>query len=171
MCDFSKLIKNAGSVITEPVRFFNRIRGEKTGETISYLLVLNLFFVVMNPIAKGNMGFATLLGLVVFYIAGIAGYLVSAAVVHLFARFLGGKRHYSDTFKAIVYGNTPHFLFGWLPVIGFLASFWSLYLEITGLSRLQNITIWRAAGAVFGIPVLAVILALVAGGIAAIWLA
>ncbi len=171
MCGFSKLIKNARSVITEPARFFSRIRGEKTGETISYLLALNLFFAAMNSIVKGNMGLATLLGLVVLYIAGIAGYFVSAAVIHLFAKFLGGKKHYADTLKAVVYGNTPHFLFGWLPAIGFLASFWGLYLEIIGLSKLQHMTIWRAAGAVFGIVVVIAALALLAGGLAAVWMA
>ncbi len=86
---------------------------------------------------------------------------IGAAWLHLFVYILGGRRGYFQTLKALTFGSTPAMLFGWIPVIGFLAGIWSLILGIFGIRELQDMTTVRAAIAAI-LAVLAILLIVIA---------
>jgi hypothetical protein len=56
----------------------------------------------------------------------------------------GGRRGIWQTLKAVMYGNTPYLLFGWIPLVGFLFTLWSLVLGIFGIQELQEISSLKA---------------------------
>ena len=70
---------------------------------------------------------------------------VNAAVYHLFVLMFGGKQGYGQTYKAMVYGATPTFLLGWIPLIGFPMYIYSLVLQVIGFKEMHNISYTRAS--------------------------
>ena len=81
-------------------------------------------------------------------IGGIIFTLVASAWIHLWVYLLGGRKGIMQTFKAIVYGNTPRLLLGWIPFIGIVFMLWSLILGILGIRELQAIGTGKAILAV-----------------------
>jgi len=87
---------------------------------------------------------------------------ISGSWAHLFVRAFGGRKGYGNTIKAFAYGNTPVFLFGWIPFVGGLFWIWALVLNIIGIRQLHEISTGRAIGAVLlSIVALGVIIALI----------
>ncbi len=180
MRNFMGVTETIKAVLTKPDKFFSRARGEKTEETVNYLLLLNLFFVSMSAISWGatylmmpdafGMSLGTVGNFITVYIVSTAGYFLTAAVVHLFARMLGGKKPYAETLKAVVYGNTPRFLLGWVPFVNIPAFFWTFYLQIIGLSRLQKLSTGRAFLALLGIALLMIATVVLIAGFAYLWI-
>jgi hypothetical protein len=108
-------------------------------ETLSDLLGLNAAAVyLLNPAVFGLVG---LLG-------AFASLFIYGSWAHLFVRAFGGRKGYWNTIKAFAYGNTPLFLFGWIPFVGTLFSIWALVLDIIGIRQLHEISTGRAIGAV-----------------------
>jgi hypothetical protein len=88
---------------------------------------------------------------VVFFVslfAGFAGILVFGAWLHLWVYIFGGRRGIWQTIKAVMYGDTPFLLFGWIPFIGFVFTLWSLVLGIFGIQELQELSSLKATLAV-----------------------
>ncbi len=89
---------------------------------------------------------------------------VVGAFFHIFVYAVGGRKGITQTIKAFMYGQTPNFLLGWIPVIGGITSIWSLILFILGIRQLHEITTRRAILAVLmpfiilGIIALAIII-------------
>ena len=105
-----------------------------------------------NPVASGLMA---LLG-------AFASLFISGSWAHLFVRVFGGRKGYRNTIKAFAYGNTPVFLFGWIPFAGGLFWVWALVLNIIGIRQLHEISTGRAVGAVLlSMVALGVIIALI----------
>ena len=105
-----------------------------------------------NPVASGLMA---LLG-------AFAGLFISGSWAHLFVRAFGGRKGYVNTIKVFAYGNTPVFLFGWIPFVGGLFWIWTLVLNIIGIRQLHEISTGRAVGAVLlGILTLVIVVALI----------
>ncbi len=105
-----------------------------------------------NPVASGLMA---LLG-------AFASLFISGSWAHLFVRVFGGRKGYRNTIKAFAYGNTPIFLFGWIPFAGGLFWVWALVLNIIGIRQLHDISTGRAVGAVLlSMVALGVIIALI----------
>ena len=83
------------------------------------------------------------LPVIVFIAALVGGFiltLIFAAWVHLWVYIFGGRKGIMQTVNAIIYGHTPRLLFGWIPVIGFIFTLWSLVLNIFGIRELQEIS-------------------------------
>ncbi|MDD5187005.1 MAG: YIP1 family protein [Methanoregula sp.] len=74
--------------------------------------------------------------------------LFLAAWIHLWVYIFGGRKGIMQTFKAILYGDTPFLLLGWIPLIGNLFALWSLVLGILGICELQELSIGKAILAV-----------------------
>jgi len=90
------------------------------------------------------------------------GLFINGSLAHLFVRAFGGRKGYGNTIKAFAYGNTPVFLFGWIPFVGGLFWIWALVLNIIGIRQLHEISTGRAIGAVLlSIVALGVIIALI----------
>jgi hypothetical protein len=66
-----------------------------------------------------------------------------------------------------MYGSTPGLLFGWIPIIGMIASIWSLVLEVLGIRQLHEITTGKAILAVVMMLVVFIVLAVILAAVIA----
>jgi hypothetical protein len=82
-------------------------------------------------------------------IFGVFGLFIAGILLHIFGFIAGGRKGITTTIRALIYALTPNLIFGWIPVIGLLAGFWSLALEILAIKELHEISTTRAFVAVF----------------------
>ncbi len=88
-------------------------------------------------------------------------------IFHWLVGKLGGKQPRHQTAKAIFYALVPYFLGGWIPFLGILSWFWSIYVEYAGLKVLQkfdlkkyilyvigSLLIWVVLLAILAIPLI-----------------
>ncbi len=98
---------------------------------------------------------------VVFFVAALIGGIIGAVIgglwLHIWVYLVGGRSGLGKTITAVVYGQTPYLLLGWIPVINFVAMLWTLVVEIIGVRQLHGLTTGKA--------VIAVILAIIIPGI------
>jgi hypothetical protein len=123
---------------------------------------------VQKFVASVNrMGLSPAAGIVWFGLAAASLYFVGAFVyaawLHLMVKMMGGKGAYAQTYRAYVYGATPHLLFFSLPLLGFAGSLYSVYLVARGLSELHGFSLSRGFWACF---LSGVLLSVLVGGIA-----
>jgi len=175
--DYFEMMKG---FLLSPLESFRKVRDTDWGDSIRYYLILLVINAVLSAIVSIGMAstawttfsalftqagvllpaaagtgviFIALLMIIVQFVLVFIG----AAWLHLFVYILGGRRGYLQTLKALTFGSTPAMLFGWIPVIGFLAGIWSLILGIFGIRELQDMTTVRAAIAII-LAVLAILL-------------
>ena len=166
------LVEKVRKVLLHPSEFFDDVRFEGIGDAFKYLAVLGLVDVLLgtllymllpsiSPLGNtlqsyiGAGSFTATTGVAVgagLYVAILVIPFVGAGVLHLFVRLFGGHGSYADTYKVVVYGNTPAYLFGWLPFVGALAALYSLYLWIKGVSRLHGMSMLRSFAAIIVVP-------------------
>ncbi len=152
-------------VMAHPSEFFRKIKDEKgLGNASKYLAILSLVYVVpiavLTAFAVGVSNpfsgvFTNLfgVGMVIFlYAISLVSAFVGSGVLHVFARILKGKGNFSATFKAVVYGDTPALLLGWIPLVSIVAGIYSLYLVIKGISVLHSVSMGRAFVIAFVLP-------------------
>jgi hypothetical protein len=151
-----------------PSNTFNDVAPEALVSALQYFVIWAVIYAVLQTILFYTLGrgvFQTLwdlLGLsgyalflfhpATFGLAAVFGafasVFISGSWAHLFVRAFGGRKGWGNTIKAFAYGNTPIFLFGWIPIVGSLFSIWALVLDIIGIRQLHGISTGRAIGAV-----------------------
>lgn len=144
-----------------PVDTFRKAKDDEPGAVLPYFTLLLLFHAIISALLAASMigtipvpGLMTggsISAVVVFFIilvGGFAGALVFGAWLHLWVYIFGGRQGIWQTLKAVMYGNTPYLLFGWIPFIGFVFTLWSLVLGIFGICKLQEISSLKATLAV-----------------------
>jgi len=167
-----------------PSNTFSNVEPEALGSAVKYFTIWLVIYTILRTVVFYTLErrvFQTLwdlLGLsdaapylyhfdpVIFALLAVVGAFVSLFIsgswAHLFVRAFGGRKGYGNTIKAFAYGNTPLFLFGWIPFVGTLFSIWALVLDIIGIRQLHEISTGRAIGAVLlGIVTLIIIIFLV----------
>ncbi|MBI4014741.1 MAG: YIP1 family protein [Candidatus Aenigmarchaeota archaeon] len=163
------IFHNAMSVVTGPDKFFASVKKEKgLAEPMKYYAVISSvpLLVLAVVMAAGFsimpmpvMGGAVIAGLAILWLLQIAVLFLSAGIMHIAVKMLGGKSGYANTYRALAYGATPAALFGIIPFIGIVASLYSLYIEVKGISALQKMSTGRAVVAVLVVPLIAVVVA------------
>ncbi|SRR3989338_6735876 len=165
------VVRKAKSVITEPDRFFASVKKEKglaepakfyavvSGVPLLVLAALTVAGFSIMPMMGLVMGGTMVTGLAFVWLLQIVGLFFSAGITHIAVKLLGGKNSYADTYKAIAYGSTPAALLGIIPYVGIVASVYSLYIDIKGVSALQKMSAARSAIAVLILPLLVLLLA------------
>ena len=169
--------------VMRPVETFREVRGETFGDAATYFAVLLLINAVLSGIVgllgfrsvgmpgadiAGAGGLGGMIGaFIIAVIAGIIGLIIGAIILHIGVIIMGGQGGFISTFKATVYGLTPYYLLGWIPVIGFLAGIWGLIVEIFGIRELHDMDTGKAVIAwvisVVIVIIIAVSLAVVIG--------
>jgi hypothetical protein len=171
-------------LLFSPLESFRKVRDTDWGDSLRYYLILLVINAVLSAIVSIGMAssawttFSALFTQAGVPLPAVAGtgvifiallmiimqfvlLFIGAAWLHLFVYILGGRRGYLQTLKALTFGSTPAMLFGWIPVIGFLAGIWSLILGIFGIRELQDMTTVKAAIAVI-LAVMAILLIVIA---------
>ena len=149
---FSKLPNKMG--LREPSIFYLKL------QTISWLLVAIVMGFWLIPSGGFSLvsslfgGVGILVGLllgiltvVVMIFLSWGMMFVGAGVIHLFVRAFGGIKEYKETFKAMAYGSAPGVLSS-IPLLGWLASIYSVILQVIGLSERQKLSLSRSVAAV-----------------------
>ncbi len=155
------LIEKVKGFLMNPVDTFRQSKDDEPGAVLPYFTLLLLFYAIISALLAAVMiGTIPMPGLmttgmsgavVVFFIilvGGFVGMLIFGAWLHLWVYIFGGRRGIWQTLKAVMYGNTPYLLFGWIPFIGFISTLWSLVLGIFGIRELQEISSLKATLAV-----------------------
>ena len=161
-----------------PAGTFNNVQAEGLGTAVKYFTIwvvvfavlrIVMFYTVEGQVFQALWEFlgvsaATLYPFhpVVFALLVVGGafasLFISGSLTHLFVWAFGGRKGYGNTMKAFAYGETPVFLFGWIPFVGMLFWIWALVLNVIGIRQLHEISTGRAVGAVLlGIVVLVII--------------
>lgn len=168
-----------------PLSTFNNVEAEALGTALKYFTIWVVIYTILRTVIFYTVErrvFQTLwdlLGLgdaalylyrfdpVIFALLAVGGafasLFISGSLTHLFVRAFGGRKGYGNTMKAFAYGETPLFLFGWIPFVGMLFPLWALVLNTIGIRQLHEISTGRAIGAVLlGIVALVIIAVLIA---------
>jgi hypothetical protein len=155
------LIEKVKGFLTNPVDTFRQSKEEQPNTVFLYFTVLLLLHAVLSAVLAALMietnpmaGIVTgglsgpIAVFLVTLVAGLAGVLVLGAWIHLWVYIFGGRRGIWQTIKAVMYGDTPFLLFGWIPFIGFIVMLWSIVLGILGIRELQEMSSLKAILAV-----------------------
>lgn len=79
-------------------------------------------------------------------------FFIGAGLVHLGCKLWGaGDKGFDATARVMGYAQAP-IVFGWVPMIGFVAIVYLLVLQILGVARVQEVSGGKAAGGVLTIP-------------------
>jgi hypothetical protein len=90
---------------------------------------------------------------------------IGAGILHLIAQqFFEGKGGYEGVYRALAYSGVVQLL-TWIPVVGFLAGIYGLYLQIVGLEKVHQITAGQAVVTVLIAFAIYLIFGLVVGGV------
>jgi len=146
--------------LVRPAETFRAVRDETFGDVITYFAVLLIINAVLSAIVAllgfrafgmpgsaiaGAGGVGAVIGAFIFaLIAGVIGLILGSILLHIGVVVMGGHGGFMQTFKAVVYGLTPYYLLGWIPIIGGLAGIWGLIVEIIGIRELHDMTTGRA---------------------------
>jgi len=165
-----------------PSNTFNNVEAEALGSALKYFTIWAVIYAILRTIVFYTVErrvYQTLwdfLGVsdaavyrfdpVIFallaVVSAFASLFIGGLWAHLFVRAFGGRKGYRNTIKAFAYGNTPLFLFGWIPFVGMLFPIWAWVLNIIGIKQLHEISTGKAVGAVLlSIVALGVIIALI----------
>lgn len=174
----SSFIDTVKGILVNPVPTFQSLKEVTLGEALKYFLILVVIYSLLSAIiasvgvgsglfpfmtgsdavAGGAMAFVTVL--VTSIILMIILTFIIAAIVHIFVILLGGTQGFHQTMKGIIYGGTPSYLLGWIPVIGIIFHLWGFILEILGIRELQQISTVRAILAVI-IPIIIIFIIII----------
>jgi len=204
-------LQTLNDIIFRPRHFFANISHQGIKEPLKFLVFLSLFtqfFLVFaflksaKPISLEKYGIPltytphlTFFTFVLFYVFALIAVVfynfLRPSITHFFVKLFNRRARFKDTYKAIVYSNTPTYII--LPfylvvvALGFSAAlfqkpfllilliisliFWlgaeaySIYLHIMSISRLQNISWIKSLLCVYVFPTLVfVILEVIAFG-------
>ncbi|QYZ78971.1 YIP1 family protein [Methanofollis formosanus] len=158
------IVEKAKGFIMDPVETFRNTRGDDLGEVLTYfvaILAVNAVLVGIMTMAGFGSSYADIPGMgtvtgigagigaiVGTFIGEIIGLFVIGLIVHVLVALLVGGNGLEATIKALAYASTPGLLFGWIPVLGFLATIWTLVLAVIGIREFHDTTTGKAAVAV-----------------------
>ena len=140
-------------VVTAPVDFFRGIRRE--GDFVNPLIFALICYEVSAILSGllglvgvfGGRGFGSfLVSLIVAPIFAAIGLFIGAGILHLLVMLIVGSRNsgYEGTFRVGAYSSVTS-LVSWIPVIGWIASLYGIYLAIMGIREVHNTSTGKAA--------------------------
>ncbi|MBP2146260.1 hypothetical protein J2129_001714 [Methanofollis sp. W23] len=154
-----------------PVESFRNTQGDDLGEVLIYfvaILAVNAVLIGLMTMVGFGLSYADIAGMenlpgseavssvgagieaiVGTCVGEIVGLGVIALLVHILVALLVGGNGIEATVRALAYASTPSMLFGWIPVLGPLATLWTVVLAVVGIRECHETTTGRAAVAVF----------------------
>lgn len=133
-------------------------------------IIFGVFSSMLSPLLDSSMSFSDgvlssatysvfMVILYVLYIPvglifGILGTFISSGITHVCAKIFGATGEFIETYKVMVYAQTPTILFsfiGVVPILNLLAFGlygWTTILSISGISKAHNLSIGKAVGVI-----------------------
>jgi hypothetical protein len=162
----------ARGVLAEPAAFFAGLGGPRPGRVKGPLVFaiicgvvsspLALLLEPFNPLTRGQPGigssFSSLYGnnpgaaialaaliVVLLPLFIVLGVYIGAAIQHLFVfLFVRERSGFWGTFPVVAYGGAAISLFSWMPILGYLASIYGIYVTTVGLREMHGTSTTRA---------------------------
>jgi hypothetical protein len=168
----TSFVEAVGSVLVSPRRFFADLEDSGTKrvkEPLIFALIcgvlsfpLSFLAAPLDPLTPESpasisgflsmqrenpgaaLALAALLVLLLPFFA-IAGVYISAVIQQLFVFiFVRERRGFRSTFAAIAYGGGVISLLSWIPILGYIATLYGIYVVAVGLKELHVTTTTRA---------------------------
>ncbi|MGA2105021.1 MAG: YIP1 family protein [Methanoregula sp.] len=164
------ILLKASEFLIQPLEAFKKSREDETQSVTRYYITFLLVNAVLTDLVSlmglGILGLIRRTSflhhpLIIFFLillGGILGAPLLSVWLHLWVYIVGGRKGFSHTFKAVMYGSTPVLLFSWIPFIGIIFYFWSMVLTIFGVHELQEIDGDQAAFAVIVASIIVVVI-------------
>lgn len=147
------LIRTVRNVVTAPVGFFRGIIGHNdlVNPLIFAIICYEVAAILGGLLAlvgiSGQRGFGSFLGsLILAPIFATIGLFIGAGILHLLVMLIVGSRNagFAGTFRVSAYSSVTS-LVSWIPVIGWIASLYGIYLAIVGVREVHNTSMGKAA--------------------------
>jgi len=158
-----------------PSETFDASKEDTIGDALKYFVIILAIYAVLSAIIaalaismlSGMLGmfgvpampFGAAMGpalavsvFVVLLVGGIVGIFIGGVWLHLWVYLMGGRNGIEQTIKAVIHGDTPSLILGWIPIINVIAGIWALIVGIIGVRQLHGLSTSKA--------ILAVILAI-----------
>ena len=156
---FESFVQTVRTVTLEPASFFrNLAQSASTGNAVVFAVVCTVLNLVLaelaasfDPLMPGGTGVPDgwlIATLALSPLLAWLGLYILAAVQHLFvAVFVRPGRGFDTTLRISAYASALA-LFSWIPVVGYLASLYGLYVTMVGIRELHETSATRALLAV-----------------------
>lgn len=172
-------------MLMDPEKFFGKIAKEKLDEAWKYLAYWALLPALVATVASGLLGvtlsgyipmplwladivlgnlglFGIGLGIatgIAIYVGIFIGLFITAVVAHSVVSIVKGRGKFEDTLKAVIYGASPFYAFGWLPIFGVLFGLYSVIIQVPAFKAMHRTTYIKSVIIVLGTLLLIGILA------------
>ena len=147
------------TVVITPSQFFQNM--PTTGGYVAPVIFLAICLAISGIISAIIWGY--LGAFLYFFIFGLIFSFIGAAILHFIAQqFFEGKAAYEGMYRVMAYAGVVN-LVTWIPVVGFFAGLYGLYLQIVGVEKVQQITTGQAVVTVLIALAVYFILALIIG--------
>jgi hypothetical protein len=159
------LISTVQRVVLQPVAFFRSIsrRGDFINPLIFAIICYEVFAMLSGLLAVagigGQRGFGQFItSLILAPIFAAIGLFIGAGILHLLVMLIvgSGNSGFEATFRVGTYAAVTS-LVSWIPLIGWIASLYGIYLAIVGVREVHATTTGKAALVVL-IPAAVIIL-------------
>ncbi|MFQ6063356.1 MAG: YIP1 family protein [Methanosarcinales archaeon] len=104
----------------------------------------SIFGPLMQLIGNDHEAILAIMMFITIMVFGIIGIFITGIWLHFCVYMAGGRMGIEQTIKALMYGITPYFILGWIPVIGIIAGIWSIVVEIIGVQQLHDLSTGKA---------------------------
>ena len=173
-------INTVRNVVTAPVGFYRSIptRGNLLNPLIFAIICYEVSAILGGLLSLagvyGSEGFGSyIVSLILAPIFAAIGLFIGAGILHLLVMLIIGSRNagFEGTVRVSAYASVTS-LVSWIPVIGWIASLYGIYLAIVGIREVHSTTTGKAAIVVLipAVVVLLLVLAIIAAVGAAIFM-
>jgi hypothetical protein len=157
-------ISTVRRVVLQPVDFYRGIlrRGDFLNPLIFAIICYEVYSILSGILALAGIGQQTFAGFIVSLILApifaAIGLFIAAGILHLLVMLIvgSGNSGFEATFRVGAYAAVTS-LVSWIPIIGWIASLYGIYLGIVGIREVHATTTGKAALVVL-IPAAVVIL-------------
>jgi hypothetical protein len=149
----NSFINTVRAVVLDPAGFFRGIarRGDFINPLVFALICYEIFAILSGLLALvgiyGNQGVGGfIISLILTPIFAAVGLFIGAGILHLFVLLFvrPSNAGFEATFRVSSYTSVTA-LVSWIPIIGFIASLYGLYIAIMGIREVHATTTGRAA--------------------------
>jgi hypothetical protein len=170
------IVERMKGFLLSPSKTFDTSKEDTLGDAFKYFVVILVIYAVLVAIIAAVafalfggmfgmfgvpwMPFRAAMGplvavavLIGALVVGIIGVFIRGLWIHLWVYLVGGRNGLEQTIKAVMYGDTPVLLLGWIPIFNVIAGIWTLIVSIIGIRQLHGLSTGKA--------VLAVIIAII----------
>lgn len=177
-----KYFQKTKQIIKTPKEFFKKEKPAKSfKDDLKYLLFLSvissalilIFDFVLGYIVptlsgqgQGPLNFA-----VVVYAFGVSvmgaflSTLIFGVILHIIAKVFKGNGSFKTTLSLAIYSSSANLLMGWIPVVGVIASIYTLYILYIGGAEYHDMPSRRALIAFVIVPIVLTVLLGIVGAL------